>query len=87
MRQHASDDRAVPPQARVSVRASRAPRGPGNGPASPAQALALQRLAGNRATTATLARWTAHPDPAKKGVMVPDSVAAEFLRFNPPKNS
>jgi hypothetical protein len=51
-----------------------------------ARALALQRLAGNRATTSRLARWAAHPDPEKKGVMVPDVVAAEFLHFNPPKN-
>jgi hypothetical protein len=49
--------------------------------------LELQRRAGNRATTQTLARWVAHPDPEKKGVMVPDVVAADFLRFNPPKSS
>jgi hypothetical protein len=51
-----------------------------------ARALALQRLVGNRATSSQLARWAAHPDPEKKGVMVPDVVAADFLRFNPPKN-
>ena len=51
-----------------------------------ALALALQRVAGNRATSQILARWTAHPDSAKKGAMVPDGVAAEYLRFNPPKN-
>jgi len=50
------------------------------------QALALQRLAGNRATVQALARWTAHPDPEKKGVIVPDVVAGEYARFNPPKN-
>jgi hypothetical protein len=56
--------------------------------ASPqARALALQRLAGNRATVKSLARWAAHPDPEKKGVIVPDVVAAEFVRFNPPKNT
>ena len=33
-----------------------------------------------------LARWTAHPDKEQKGVMVPDSVADEYTRFNPPKN-
>jgi hypothetical protein len=55
-------------------------------PPSPAHALTLQRLAGNRATARTLARWAAHPDPEKKGVIVPDVVAAEFVRFNPPKN-
>jgi hypothetical protein len=58
-----------------------------SGSSSPqAQALALQRLAGNRATANQLARWAAHPDPEKKGVIVPDVVAADFLRFNPPKN-
>jgi hypothetical protein len=34
-----------------------------------------------------LARWAKHPDPEKKGAMVPDSVAVEFERFNPPKNA
>jgi hypothetical protein len=53
----------------------------------PDQVLELQRRAGNRAVARTLARWAAHPDPEKKGVMVPDVVAAEFLRFNPPKSS
>jgi hypothetical protein len=47
----------------------------------------LQRLAGNRATARVLGRWTAHPDPEKKGTIVPDVVAADFLRFNPPKSS
>jgi hypothetical protein len=51
-----------------------------------ARTLALAQLAGNRATTRHLARWAAHPDPEKKGVMVPDVVAADFVRFNPPKN-
>ena len=50
------------------------------------QALTLQRLAGNRVTSRVLARWTKHPDQEKKGVMVPDVVADEFVRFNPPKN-
>ena len=53
---------------------------------SPAAALALQRLAGNRVTGRVLARWTKHPDPEKKGMMVPDVVAEELLRFNPPQN-
>jgi len=57
-------------------------------PASMARrTLALQRLAGNRATGRLLARWTNHPDPEKKGVMVPDIVAADLTRFNPPTNS
>jgi hypothetical protein len=51
-----------------------------------ARALALQRQVGNRVTSRILARWIKHPDPEKKGVMVPDVVAAEFVRFNPPKN-
>lgn len=87
MREHASDDRAAAPLAGSPGRLSRVPRGALTGPPSQAQALALQRLAGNRATVATLARWAAHPDPAKKGVMVPDVVAADYLHFNPPKNS
>jgi hypothetical protein len=53
---------------------------------SPAQALALQRTAGNRAAARTLARYVKHPDPEQKGVMVPDISAEEFTRFNPPKN-
>jgi hypothetical protein len=52
-----------------------------------AQALALQRLAGNRVTSRVLARWIKHPDPDQKGVMVPDVVAADIVRFNPPKNA
>lgn len=51
-----------------------------------AAALALQRTAGNRAATRVLARWVKHPDPEKKGVVVPDVAAAEYNRFNPPKN-
>jgi hypothetical protein len=53
---------------------------------TPAEALFLQRAAGNRATARKLARWTKHPDPDKKGVLLPDVVAGEYLRFNPPKN-
>ncbi len=52
-----------------------------------AHVLRLQRLAGNRATSRMLARWTRHPDPEKKGVVVPDGVAEEYDRFNPPKNA
>jgi hypothetical protein len=50
------------------------------------RALALQRQVGNRVASRVLARWIKHPDPEKKGVMVPDVVSAEFVRFNPPKN-
>jgi hypothetical protein len=51
-----------------------------------AAAIALQRAVGNRAAARILARWTRHPDQEKKGVMVPDVVASEYDRFNPPKN-
>ena len=35
---------------------------------------------------ASSSRWAKHPDPEQKGVMVPDSSAGEYTRFNPPKN-
>jgi hypothetical protein len=49
-----------------------------------AGALALQRAVGNRAAAQLLQRWAAHPDKDKKGVLMPDEMAAEFSRFNPP---
>ena len=49
-----------------------------------AGALALQRAVGNRAATQVLQRWAAHPDKDKQGVLMPDEIAAEFNRFNPP---
>ncbi|HET6866502.1 MAG TPA: hypothetical protein VFH80_11350 [Solirubrobacteraceae bacterium] len=52
-------------------------------PAAPG-ALALQRAVGNRAATQVLQRWAAHPDKDKKGVLMPDAMASEFNRFNPP---
>jgi hypothetical protein len=51
---------------------------------SPSGALALQRAIGNRATGRVLSRWAAHPDKDKKGVLMPDAIAAEFNKFNPP---
>lgn len=67
--------------------AGRPPGAPARGAAAtPADVLYLQRAAGNRATTRTLARWAKHPDPDKKGVLLPDVVADEYIRFNPPKN-
>jgi hypothetical protein len=51
---------------------------------TPTQALALQRTAGNRAATRVLSRWAAHPDKDKKGVLLPEAMAAEFVKFNPP---
>ena len=70
---------------------SKAPEAPARAPAAKpptmaARALALQRSAGNRAAGRVLARWAAHPDKEQKGVMVPDSSAAEYVHFNPPKN-
>ena len=52
-----------------------------------ARALALQRATGNRAAARVLSRWQKHPDAEQKGVMVPDAVAEDFDRFNPPKNA
>ena len=49
-----------------------------------AGAIALQRAVGNRAATKVLQRWAAHPDKDKKGVLMPDEMASEFNRFNPP---
>ena len=64
-----------------------APQAPAPAPKGPrAQAIALQRAAGNRAARRVLSRWVKHPDPEQKGVMVPDSSADEFMRSNPPKN-
>jgi len=54
---------------------------------APGRALALQRLAGNRAAARVLSRWAVHPDKEKKGVMVPDSAAEDYNRFNPPQNA
>lgn len=86
MKDRAPQDRirTEPEQRPASARPAGAPaRGAS---ATPAEALFLQRAAGNRAAAQTLARWTKHPDPDKKGVLLPDVVAAEYLRFNPPKN-
>ena len=49
-----------------------------------AGAIALQRAVGNRAAATVLQRWAAHPDKDKKGMLMPDEMAAEFSRFNPP---
>ena len=70
---------------------TKAPEAPARPPAAKpttmaARALALQRSAGNKAAGRMLARWAVHPDKEQKGVMVPDSSAAEYTHFNPPKN-
>jgi hypothetical protein len=49
-----------------------------------AGAIALQRAVGNRAAAQVLQRWAAHPDKDKKGVLMPDEMAAQYNRFNPP---
>jgi hypothetical protein len=71
---------AKPAERAPKEQVSRTPAGPR------AQLLALQRAAGNRAAGRVLSRWIKHPDPEQKGVMVPDSSAEEYTRFNPPKN-
>jgi hypothetical protein len=77
---HERDSQPKRPAERAQEQVSRTPVGPRE------RALALQRKVGNRATGRVLARWIKHPDPEQKGVMVPDSSAEEFTRFNPPKN-
>lgn len=84
MRERAQQPAATRPEPAVARTASGAPAR--RAAPSPARALALQRTAGNRAAGRMLSRWAAHPDTEQKGVMVPDSVAAEYTRFNPPKN-
>ena len=54
---------------------------------APARVPTLSRAIGNRATARLLARWAKHPDAEQKGMMVPDSVAEDFVRFNPPQNT
>jgi hypothetical protein len=71
---------ARPPRAAATVPvASVRDRGP-----SPGQVLMLQRAAGNRAAGRALARWAAHPDKDKKGVLMTDAAAGDYQRFNPP---
>ena len=86
MVEHArSDDGARTSASRKTVATPSSARAPGrSGGQLPEQALALQRAAGNRATARVLSRWVAHPDKGKKGVLMPDEMAAEFVRFNPP---
>jgi hypothetical protein len=78
----ARDQRTAKPSGPAPTPAAAGPR---QAP-SLARARALQRSAGNRAAGRVLARWIKHPDPEQKGVMVPDSAAEDFERFNPPKN-
>ena len=81
-----------PEHARPETTRTEANAAPARTPAAPAaqklssRALSLQRMIGNRAAGRVLSRWVKHPDEEKKQVMVPDSSAEEFLRFNPPQN-
>jgi hypothetical protein len=77
---HERDTQSSKPAERTARSVARTPAGPRE------RALALQRAAGNRAARRVLSRWATHPDPEQKGVMVPDSSAAEYTHFNPPKN-
>jgi hypothetical protein len=82
-------------QAQVPAgRPARSRSSPSTGPAapvrsgapSPANALALQRAAGNRAAARVLARWSRHPDEKEKGKLLSDDAAADYLHFNVPVN-
>jgi hypothetical protein len=53
---------------------------------SPAQALHIQRTAGNRAAGRVLSRWIKHPDDKKKGEMMSDDAAEMYNHFNIPQN-
>jgi hypothetical protein len=88
----AMEQRLRPPMAKPApdARAAQpAPAGASGAPVraagpTPAQAIALQRTAGNRAATRMLSRWAAHPDKDKKGVLMTDAAAGDYQRFNPP---
>ena len=69
-------------RARATVGEQRSAPAPATAPAR-----TLSRAIGNRATARLLARWTKHPDAEQKGMMVPDSVAEDFVRYNPPQNT
>ena len=70
-------------RARATLGEQRSTPAPAKAPA----ARSLPRAIGNRATARLLARWAKHPDEEQKGMMVPDSVAEEFVHFNPPQNT
>jgi hypothetical protein len=74
-----------PSDASAPVRMSAAKSAP-PAPVRPsvATALSLQRTVGNRAATRLLARWAAHPDKDKKGVLMTDAAAARYNALNPP---
>jgi hypothetical protein len=80
-------ERSPSPESDADRRQPRPTRPAAGDVSLPARAVALQRAAGNRATGRLLRRWMAHPDKNKKGVLLPDDAGAEYLRFNPPKNS
>jgi hypothetical protein len=77
-------ERTRPQTPRAKPTASPHPDAPVARHPATAGALALQRAVGNRAAAQVLQRWAAHPDKDKKGVLMPDEMAAELSRFNPP---
>jgi len=77
-------ERTHPETPSAETAPSRRPDAPVARHPATAGALALQRAVGNRAATQVLQRWAAHPDKDKKGVLMPDAMASEFNRFNPP---
>jgi hypothetical protein len=83
-RSDARDPAAPAPRTREAAPASRSGAPVRVAAPAPAQALALQRAAGNRAAARVLSRWSAHPDQDKKGVLMADETAAAFVRLNPP---
>lgn len=86
--EHADDAHPHEPARRTRDQAPAPPGGQplGQRTPTPATALALQRAVGNRAATRALTGWVPHPDQTKKGVLLPDNAAAQYARFNPPKN-
>jgi hypothetical protein len=75
-RTRSEESKAKPPSSPRGEAAARQPEA--------ARALALQRAVGNRAATQVLQRWAAHPDQDKKGVLMPDEMAGQYNKFNPP---
>jgi hypothetical protein len=88
MKDQAAPEREATPTRDVAREAIAAPMSAparSAGP-SPAQALHLQRTAGNRAAGRVLSRWIKHPDDKKKGEMMSDEAAEMYNHFNIPQN-
>jgi hypothetical protein len=78
--------RSEVPDSATAQRASATPQRAATPSAQPtaANALALQRAIGNRATAQVLSRWAAHPDKDKKGQLLTDEAVGDYNKFNPP---